>query len=127
MSKQVLKTVSNAMTALGIEYGYVTYRKKPIVYPYFVGEYSESESFSESGLQEGSFTLTGYTRGEWMTLEDARERIEKHFNKISGKIVMADNGSAVAIFYASSLVIPTGDPQLKRIQINLITREWSVN
>lgn len=127
MSKQVLKTVSNAMTALGIEYGYVTYRKSPIVYPYFVGEYSESESFSESGLQEGSFTLTGYTRGEWMTLEDARERIEKHFNKISGKIVMADDGSAVAIFYASSLVIPTGDPQLKRIQINLITREWSVN
>lgn len=127
MSKNVLKMVSTAMETLGLEYGYVTYRKKPIVYPYFVGEYSESESFTESGLQEGTFTLTGWTRGEWLTLEDARERIENYFNKISGKIVMVEDGSAVAIFYASSLVVPTGDSELKRIQINLITKEWSVN
>ena len=127
MSKNVLKMVSTAMEALGLEYGYVTYKKKPIVYPYFVGEYSESESFTESGLHEGTFTLTGWTRGEWLTLEDARERIENYFNKISGKIVMVEDGSAVAIFYASSLVVPTMDAELKRIQINLITKEWSVN
>ena len=126
MSKQVLKMVSNAMEALGLEYGYVTYRKKPIMYPYFVGEYSETEGFTESGLQEGSFTLNGFTRGEWLTLEDARERIENYFNKISGRIVMVEDGSAVAIFYANSLVIPTGDAELKRIQINLTTKEWSV-
>lgn len=127
MSKNVLKMVSTAMDALGLEYGYATYKKKPIVDPYFVGEYSESESFSESGLQEGTFSLTGWTRGEWLTLEDARERIENYFNKISGKIVIVEDGSAVAIFYASSLVVPTGDSELKRIQINLITKEWSVN
>lgn len=127
MSKNVLKMVSTAMEALGLEYGYVTYKKKPIVYPYFVGQYNETESVTESGLQEGTFTLTGWTRGEWLTLEDARERIENYFNKISGKIVMVEDGSAVAIFYASSLVVPTMDAELKRIQINLITKEWSVN
>ncbi len=127
MSKQILKIVSDAMSSLGLEYGYVTYRKYPIVYPYFVGEYTETESFSESGHREGTFLLTGFTRDDWVTLENAKERIENYFNKVSGKIVMAENGSAVAIFYASSMVVPTGDLELKRIQINLHTNEWSVN
>lgn len=127
MSKQILKIVSNAMSSLGIEYAFATYRKFPVVYPYFVGEYTEAEAFSESGLQEGTFILTGFTRDEWQTLEDAKERIENYFNKVSGKIVMAENGSAVAIFYANSVVVPTGHPELKRIQITLSTREWSVN
>jgi hypothetical protein len=127
MSKQILKIVSDAMSSLGLEYGYVTYRKHPIVYPYFVGEYTETESFSESGHREGTFLLTGFTRDDWLTLENAKERIENYFNKVSGKIVMAENGSAVAIFYASSMVVPTGDHELKRIQINLHTNEWSVN
>jgi hypothetical protein len=126
MSKQILKIVADAMSSLGIEYAFSTYRKHPIVYPYFVGEFSDTESYTESGLQEGTFILTGFTRDEWMTLEDAKERIENYFNKVSGKIVMAENGSAVAIFYASCMVVPTGDPELKRIQINLHTNEWSV-
>ena len=33
MSKQVLKLVSNAMTSLGIEYDFVTYKKDPVIYP----------------------------------------------------------------------------------------------
>ncbi|MBO7252415.1 MAG: hypothetical protein J6V25_07300 [Oscillospiraceae bacterium] len=127
MSKRILKLVSNAMSSLGIEYAFATYRKHPIVYPYFVGEFSDTEGYTESGLQEGTFILNGFTRDEWLTLEDAKERIENYFNKVSGKIVMADNGSAVAIFYANSMVVPTGDPELKRIQINLHTNEWSVN
>lgn len=127
MSKRILKLVSDAMSSLGIEYAFATYRKHPIVYPYFVGEFSDTEGYTESGLQEGTFILNGFTRDEWLTLEDAKERIENYFNKVSGKIVMADNGSAVAIFYANSMVVPTGDPELKRIQINLHTNEWSVN
>lgn len=127
MSKRILKIVSDAMSSLGIEYAFATYRKHPIVYPYFVGEFSDTEGYTESGLQEGTFILTGFTRDEWMTLENAKERIENYFDKVSGKVVMADNGSAVAIFYANSMVVPTGDPELKRIQINLHTNEWSVN
>lgn len=127
MSKRILKIVSNAMSSLGIEYAFATYRKHPIVYPYFVGEYTDTEGFTESGLQEGTFILTGFTREEWLTLENAKERIENYFNKVSGKVVMAEDGSAVAIFYANSMMVRTGDPELKRIQINLHTKEWSVN
>lgn len=126
MTKNVLKIINNAMKSLGLEYGLGVYEKSPVVYPYFVGEYQETEPISESGLQESSFILNGFSRDTWLTLEDAKTKIENYFNKVSGKIVMVDDGSAVAIFYASSMIVPTGDAELKRIQINLQVKEWSV-
>ena len=127
MSVQVLNLVSNAMSSLGIEYGFAEYTKKPVIYPYFVGEYQETESTTEDGLQETTFMLTGFSRDSWLTLEEAKEKIENHFNKVSGYTVITDNGSGVAIFYADSMIVPTGDAELKRIQINLSVKEWKVN
>ncbi len=115
------------MDALGLAYGFGEYAAVPVVYPYFVGEYTETEPFSEHGLQETTFLLTGFSRGSWMALEEAKEKIENYFNKVSGKVVMVEDGTAVAIFYASSVIVPTGDAELKRIQINLSIKEWSVN
>lgn len=126
MSKQVLKIVSDAMAELGLEYGFVTYAGYPVKYPYFVGEVTETESFTEDGLQESTFLLTGFTRDTWLTLEDARESIENYFNRVSGKTVITDSGSGVAIFYAHSMVVPTADAELKSIQINLSIKEWKV-
>jgi len=126
MSIQVLKIVSSAMTELGIEYGFVSYSGNPIVYPYAVGEYQETEPVTEDGLIEGTFTLTLFHRGEWLDLERAKEKIERYFNQVSGKTVITDNGSGVAIFYAGSMIVPTGDAELKRLQINLSINEWKV-
>ena len=126
MSKQVLKIVSESMKDMGIEYGFGTYAKNPVVYPYFVGEYTEREAMTEDGLQESTFLLTGFHRGTWIELEDTKESIENYFNQVSGKTVITDNGSAVAIFYAGSLIVPTGDAELKSIQVNLNIKEWKV-
>lgn len=126
MTKNALKIIKNAMQSLGLEYGLGVYEKSPAVYPYFVGEYQEIEPSNESGLQESSFILNGFSRDTWLTLENAKEKIENYFNKVSGKIVMVDNGAAVAIFYANSMIVPTGDAELKRVQINLQVKEWSV-
>jgi hypothetical protein len=126
MSRNVLNTINNAMDALGLEYGFMRFNKKPVVYPYWVGEYQENPPTSESGYSTSSFLLSGFHRGEWDDLETQKERIENYFNKVSGKTVMAEDGSAVAIFYANSLIVPTGDAELKRIQINLDVHEWSV-
>jgi hypothetical protein len=115
------------MTALNLEYGFGVYSADPVVYPYFVGEYTEEEPMNEDGMQETTFLLNGFSRDTWLTLENARERIENYFHKVGGKTVMADDGSAVAVFYANSLIVPTGDAELKRIQINLHCKEWSVN
>lgn len=127
MSKQLLKIVSEAMTALGLEYGFGVYSADPVVYPYFVGEYTETEPMNEDGMQETTFLLNGFSRDSWLTLENAKESIANYFNKVSGKTVIADDGSAVAVFYSNALIVPTGDAELKRIQINLHCKEWSVN
>lgn len=126
MTSNALKIISNAMDTLGLEYCFLRYMQRPVVYPYWVGEYQESPPVSESGLTTSTFMLTGFHRGTWEDLEKQKESIERYFNKISGKIVMVDDGSAVAIFYANSLIVPTGDAELKRIQINLDVQEWSV-
>lgn len=126
MTRTALKIIDKAMESIGLEYGFVRYNKKPVVYPYWVGTYQESSPDSESGHSTSSFLLTGFHRGDWSDFETQKEQIENYFNKVSGKTVMAEDGSAVAIFYANSFIVPSMDAELKRIQINLDVHEWSV-
>lgn len=129
MTTKPLSIVSAAMDSLGLEYGFGVYsgnKAGRIVYPYFVGEYTESPIMDESGLQEATIMLTGFHRGTWEELEAAKTKIENYFNKVSGTTVIADDGSAVAIFYEYTLIIPKEDARLKSIQINLSVKEWSV-
>ena len=129
MTKAGLKIISDAMESLGIAYSFMRFDVadgEDAPDAYFVGEYEETGALDESGLQETAFLLSGFTRKSWLLLEDAKERISAYFNKVGGKTVIADNGSAVAVFYANSLVVPTEDAELKRIQINLDVKEWSV-
>ena len=127
MTKESLQIIRKAMNSLGIQYGFGEYKgnaEGQIVYPYFVGEYMETESTTEDGLQESTFILTGFSRDSWETLEDAKEKIEKHFK--NGKVGITSSGSAVAIFYAHSLIVPTIDAEIKSIKINLSIKEWKV-
>ena len=126
MTKTALKIIDKAMDALGLEYGFIRYNKKPVVFPHWVGTYQEIPPVSESGHSTTSFSLTGNHRGSWDDLETQKEQIENYFNKVSGKTVMAEDGSAVAVFYSNSLIIPSMDAELKRMQINLDIHEWSV-
>lgn len=129
MTTEPLSIISNAMKSLGLAYGFGVYRGNKdgrIVYPYFVGGYTENEALNEDGLQPATFMLTGFHRGTWEELEAAKAKIENYFNKVYGKTVMADDGSVVAIFYDSALTIPKEDADLKSIQINLSVQEWSV-
>lgn len=129
MTSKPLQIIADAMDALGIEYGFGVYRGNAagkIVYPYFVGEYTETPPLYENGLQESTVMLTGFHQGTWEQLEAAKAKIENYFNKVSGKTVMADDGSAVIVFYDNALVIPKEDAELKSIQINLSVQEWSV-
>ena len=130
MSTDALKIISNAMEALGYNYGFMEYtveadEEVPLLY--FVGEYQEAVPLYENGLQETSFLLTGFSRGTWFALEEAKNIISNYFDRVHGKKVITEEGSAVAIFYENSSVILTGDAELKRIQINLNIKEWRVN
>ena len=91
---------------------------------YFVGEYNEVESTEreENGYQETTFILTGTGR-KWLGLEQAKEIIENNITETA----ILPNGNGIAVFYSNSFPVPTGDAELKRIQINLTIKEWRVN
>lgn len=125
MTKDVLKLIDTGMAALGLNYAFIEWKKKP-AYPYFTGEYQEEPAMSEDGLQEADFILTGFTRGGWDDLETAKEKIENYFYR-DGKVTIAPSGNAVVISYSNSYVVPTGDAELKRIEIHLNVKEWKVN
>lgn len=130
MSKAVLNIIDSAMKSIGLEYGFGEYggnSNGKIVYPYWVGSYTETEPYTEDGLQESTVMITGFSRGSWLDLENGKGKIEKHFNRVSGKVGITSSGNAVAIFYAGALIVPTGDAELKSIQINLSIKEWKVN
>lgn len=123
MTKTLLKFISDRLESVKINYEYGEWNSE-IVYPYFVGEYTDLEPYTEDGLQESDFTLNGFTRGGWIDLESAKETIERLF---SDSTTVLDNGSGINISYSGCLIVPTGDSELKRIQINLKIKEWKVN
>lgn len=120
----VRKIIADAMETLGYNYAYLEWLDDPVDM-YFTGEYQEGEALDESGQTEISFILTGFSRVGIEALEEAKEAIKQHFDKVSG-LVIADKESAVAIFYAGSFPVRTMDAELKKIQINLNIKEWKV-
>lgn len=136
----VLQFITQFMEGLGIPYEFGTWtqsqnqtrsidpssgtwRENGVSDPYFVGEYTETESYEreENGYQETTFLLTG-TGTSWINLERAKNIIKEHLPKTA----ILEDHSGIAVFYGYSLPIPTGDAELKRIQINLTIKEWSV-
>ena len=123
MTKSVLEFISTKLTQAGINYEYGEWNST-VRYPYFVGSYNEYEPTEEDGLHEADFTLDGFSRGSWIALENAKETIEQAFYDCTS---ILDNNSGVDISYGGALIVPTGDAELKRIQITLKIKEWKVN
>lgn len=125
MTENGINVISESMESLGLNYAFMEWKKKP-EYPYWIGEFTEPAPGDESGQHDSSFILTGYSRGMWQDLISEREKIKECFDPKAGKVVIADDGSAVAVFYAGSFPVRTGDAELKKLQINLDVKEWSV-
>ncbi len=125
MSIEALKYMNSLLKGIGIPYEYSRWNSGQPPDYYFVGEYFESPSMTreENGFQESTFILRGYTRTEWMALEEAKEKI---LNGVT-KTAILPNGNGIAIFYESSMPVPTADMAVKSIKINLNVQEWRVN
>ena len=129
MSSEALTIIKDVMNEMELNYAFMEYivePGEPLPKTYFVGEYQEFESVNEDGEEETIFILTGFSRGKWILLEEAKGKIKKCFPKVTGKIVATESGSTIAVFYANSLPVPVEDEELKKIQINLTVKEWKV-
>lgn len=119
MTSEILKYINETLTNAKINYAFMRWNKE-IVYPYWVGEYDENDVTEEDSCHEYTFRLTGTTRKSWSELEQDKQTIENLFN--SHTTILANAG--VVISYVGALLVPTGDDELKRMQINLQILEW---
>ena len=120
-----LKFISEQMDILAVPYEFGEWASD-IKYPYFVGEITEEEPTTEDGLEQSTMLLNGFCRGKYIDLETIKEKIKSHFSPIYGLSGQTDSG-AIVVFYAGAFYVPTGEDDLKRIQINLQIKEWKVN
>lgn len=118
-----LKFIKYQMESISVPYKFGEWNAK-VQYPYFVGELPSPEDIStEDGKEETTMFITGFNRGGYEELETFKEIIKKHFDPITGLRAKTDSGS-IAVFFDGSFYVPTGEADLKKIQINLKIIEW---
>lgn len=123
MTRATLKYIKDTLKEAGINYEFGEWTSD-IVYPYFVGEYQEVPTASEDGKRETSFILNGFSRGAYLELEKAKETIEEVFSYCT---TILEGGIGLSIDYDNGFIVPTGDSELKKMQINLTIQEWRSN
>jgi hypothetical protein len=106
--------------AVNYELGAWTSEKR---YPYFVGEFTEEPITTEDGGEETTLILSGFNRGKYINLEEAKKKIKKHFPAIEGLRASIDSG-AIAVFFDGAFPISTGEAEFHRIEIHLKIKEW---
>lgn len=122
---EVLKVISDHMVQnLKLNYEFGQMSKTPPEYPYWVGDYTEPEPQTEDRQTTPTVILTGFSRGKFLELEEQKQKIKDYF--MDGKSVITDSGSAVVVFYGGSFNVPSDEQDLKKCQINLSIKKWSV-
>lgn len=117
-----LKFIKKQLNEIGIPYEFGEW-DSVVKYPYYVGEISEEPTITEDGAEQSTLILNGFSRGKYIDLETDKAKIKKHFHPIHGLRGRTDSGS-IAVFYGGAFYVPTNEADLKRIQINLIIKEW---
>ena len=122
MTTEGLNSISSILKPL-INYHFLYYKTDKVEYPYWVGEYLESEYSAETNYQETTFILTGVTRGSYLELEKQKEIIKK---ALKDKRAILPSGTGIAVYFDYSMPIRVDDIELQKIQINLTVQEWEV-
>lgn len=114
--------ISDQMDAIAVpyEYGEWTSDDKK---RYWVGELTEEPVMTEDGLEESTLILSGFCRGKAIDLVRDKKKIKELFDPIDGLRAKTGSGS-IAVFFEGSFPVPTGEADLKRMQINLRIKEW---
>lgn len=112
------------MKNIGVKYFFGQNNQDKITYPYWVGEPSIMDSPYEDGMENHSIILTGFARGNYITLINEFDKIKNHFKHT---IAVNTSSGAVVVFALSDCIpnIPTGDMELKRAEIKLTVKYWA--
>lgn len=114
--KELLNVLSTEMQDLNINYDYVTYKKKPIEYPYCVASVFTSDYTYEDNQTKGEILINAFDRDiSFSNLIELEEKIKnkfRNYKKIS-------NNVAILINYLGSNVDEQDDELLKKQEIRL--------
>ena len=117
-----LKFINEQMAAIAVPYEFGEWTSD-VPDRYFVGEITEEPIATEDGCEQSTMILNGFCRGKYISLETDKAKIKEHFHPIHGLRGRTDNGSIV-VFFDGAFYVPTGEADMKRIQINLKIKEW---
>ena len=118
-----LKFINEQMDIIAVPYEFGEWSSE-IKYPYFVGEITEDPPNTEDGRESSTMLLTGFHRGKMIDLLTVMEKIKSHFSPIHGLRGQTGSGGTIAVFFDGYFIIPSGEADLKKIQINLKIYEW---
>lgn len=117
-----LKFINKEMDKIAVPYEFGEWTSA-VSYPYGVGEITEEPITAEDGAETSTLILTFWHRGKFIELEKIKQKIKNHFPAIYGLRGSTDSGS-IAVFFDRSFAVPSGEAELKKIQINLKIKEW---
>lgn len=119
---ETIKFMNSELEKIGLNYQFDEWKSGSIPNTYWVGEYNEAGE-ADDGSDETTFILTGTTTQSRLILEVQKDMIKKHFDKLTA---ILDSGSGVAVDYSNAFPVPTGAEDIRRIQINMTIKEWTV-
>lgn len=111
------------MESIAVPYEFDVWSSE-IKYPYFVGELTEEPAMTEDGRESSTMLLTGFHRGKMIDILTVMEKIKSHFSPVHGLRGTTDSGATIAVFFDGYMTIPSGEADLKKIQINLKIFVW---
>lgn len=117
-----LKFINEQMDMIAVPYEFGEWTS-PVVDTYGVGEITEDPITTEDGEEQSTLLLTYFHRGKMIDLLEIKEKIKKHFHPVYG-VRGETEGGAIAVFYNGFFTIPSGEADLKKMQINLKIYEW---
>ena len=117
-----LQFINEQMGVIAVPYEFGEW-SSDVVYPYGVGEITEDPITTEDGAVQSELFLTFFNRGKMIDLLEIKDKIKKHFPPVYGLRGDTESG-AIAVFYDGFFPIPSGEADLKKIQINLKIKEW---
>lgn len=117
-----LKFINEQLDSIAVTYEFGEWTS-PVSYPYGVGEITEDPITTEDGAEESTLLLTFFHRGKLIDLLGINERIKKHFPPVYG-LRGTTEGGTIAVFYDGFFIVPSGEADLKKMQINIKIYEW---
>ena len=118
-----LNFINEQMGVIAVPYEFGQWSSE-IIYPYTVGEITENPTITEDGAEEATMLLTVFHRGNFLDMETVKEKIKNHFSPVYGLRGITESGTTIVVFYDNAFYVPTGEADLKKLQINLKIYVW---